>query len=239
MSDAQPAKATVVIPVYPGVNLLDVAGPMEMFSWARSPSGDRLLDVQVVAETAGLITCGNGFTIYAEATFDDAIPEATLWTPGGDPGALVAIMQDEKQTFINFLRKQAATAPIVASVCEGAMLLAHAHLLDGYCATTHWAFIPCFTAMFSEVRVARGYPRFQLDRNRLTGGGVSSGLDEALKLIEILFDEATAIGVQQSTQYYPEPPVSSDIPPAGLCPLKGVAAKTDYGRSGWTCRAPT
>lgn len=60
--------------------------------------------------------------------------------------------------------------------------LAAAGLLDGDLATTHWAFIPCLAA-YPQVNVAQGYPRFVVDRNRVTGGGVSSGLDEAFKLV--------------------------------------------------------
>ena len=69
-------------------------------------------------------------------------------------------------------------------MCEGAILLAASGLLDGYLMTTHWAFIPCLTK-FPKVKVAQGFPRFVLDRNRLTGGGISSGLDEAFKLVEL------------------------------------------------------
>jgi transcriptional regulator GlxA family with amidase domain len=110
-------------------------------------------------------------------------------------------------------------ASYVCSVCEGALLLAAAGLLDGYEATTHWAFTACLTERFPKVKVAPGHPRFWLDRNRLTGGGISSGLDEALELIRILKGKDVAQLVQQTTQYYPEPPVQSEIPPAGACPL--------------------
>ena len=84
----------------------------------------------------------------------------------------------------------------VCSVCEGALLLAAANQLDGYTVTTHWAFIPYLMEHHPEVKIADGHPRFVLDRNRLTGGGISSGLDEALKLIELLTDTATARRVQ-------------------------------------------
>ncbi len=74
--------------------------------------------------------------------------------------------------------------------------------------------------------MAPGHPRFVLDRNRLTGGGVASGLDDALKLIELLGGRALAEKVQQDTQYYPDPPVSSAIPPAPACPIPtGAAAR--------------
>jgi hypothetical protein len=57
---------------------------------------------------------------------------------------------------------------------------------DGYEATTHWAFVRCLTERFPKVKVVAGHPRYCLDRNRLTGGGISSGLDEALELIQLL-----------------------------------------------------
>ena len=70
--------------------------------------------------------------------------------------------------------------------------------------------------------VADGHPRFQLDGDRLTGGGISSGLDEALKLIELLAGADTARGVQQNTQYYPDPPVASAIPNTVTSPMPAV-----------------
>ena len=103
------------------------------------------------------------------------------------------------------------------------MLLAESGLLDSYWATTHWAFLGCFPSLFPKVKVADGHPRFVLDRNRLTGGGISSGLDEALMLITLLGGTELAREVQQTTQYYPNPPVHSAIPPTpAQCPIPGV-----------------
>jgi transcriptional regulator GlxA family with amidase domain len=101
------------------------------------------------------------------------------------------------------------------------MLLAAAGLLDGYTVTTHWAFYPCM-ARFPKVTLASGYPRYCLDRTRLTGGGISSGLDEALMLIQLLSGTEAAQQVQRSTQYYPRPPVTSEITPATTCLLDEV-----------------
>ena len=102
----------------------------------------------------------------------------------------------------------------------GGMLLAASGLLDGYQATAHWQFLSCFPQRFPQVIVAPGYPRFVHDRDRLTGAGVASGLDTALKLIELLGGRELAERAQQFTQYYPEPPVSSLIPPTpAQCPL--------------------
>jgi transcriptional regulator GlxA family with amidase domain len=202
------------IPVYQGVDLLDVAGPLEMFSWAS-------IAVDLLAETPGLITSRAGMAFQVDKGFGDAVPYDALWVPGGDPAALLGMMKDPKRTYLNFLIDQAAKTKMTCSVCEGALLLADAGLLDGYLATTHWAFIACLKR-YPKVKVVEGYPRYQLDRDRLTGGGISSGLDESLRLIELLLGTEAAQGVQLSTQYYPCPPVGSAIPGSTACPLDDV-----------------
>ncbi len=99
------------------------------------------------------------------------------------------------------------------------MLLASAGLLDGYEATTHWAFIPCLKK-FPKISVAEGYPRFVVDRNRVTGGGISSGLDEALELVARISSYEIAEQVQLVTQYFPRPPINGRITNSNTkCPL--------------------
>src|SRR5215831_6570397 len=142
-----------------------------------------------------------------------------------NPPLSPGIIDDPARTYLDFLTEQASRARMMCSVCDGAMLLAAAGLLDGYQATTHWAFTSCFPQRFPKVLVTPGHPRFVHDRNRLTAGGVASGLDAALKLIELLGGTKLAQRVQQDTQYYPDPPVSSEIPltPAE-CPIPSSAA---------------
>jgi transcriptional regulator GlxA family with amidase domain len=196
------------IPVYDNVDMLDVTGPFEMFDWAG-------FEIDLLAEQKGMKKFRNkGFCFEVTKSFADAQAYDAIWVPGGDIEALAAIIDDPKRTYLDFLIAQAARTRMVCSVCEGALLLAAAGLLDQYHATTHWAFIPCFAERFPKVLVADGHPRFVLDRDRLTGGGISSGLDEALMLIQLLQGTVAAQQVQQQTQYYPDPPVSSAIPPA-------------------------
>jgi transcriptional regulator GlxA family with amidase domain len=107
----------------------------------------------------------------------------------------------------------------VCSVCEGALLLARAGLLDGHQATTHWAFVKCLQR-FPKIKVDTKHKRFVRSGNRLTGGGISSGLDEALKLISLLFGDETAKDVQATTQYFPKPPVMGTIPATPPCSIK-------------------
>lgn len=211
------AGVIIGIPVYDQVDMLDVAGPFEMFDWAD-------FQVDLLAEKPGMIQFrtnfpDNPFAFEVTKSFGDARNYDAIWVPGGHPDALAAIIDEPSQTYIKFLQAQAAKVSFVCSVCEGAMLLAAAGLLDGYNATTHWYFTKCFVERFPKVIVAPGNPRFVLDRNRLTGGGISSGLDEALMLIQLLKGTVAAQEVQQTTQYYPDPPVKSTLPAPPPCPL--------------------
>jgi cyclohexyl-isocyanide hydratase len=210
----------IVIPVYEHVEMLDLCGPYDMFNWAEG------FQVDVVAEVPGTVGFNPGLAqqgLSFEAPNGLGTPEPcdALWVPGGAPPALHRIIHDPDRTYLNFLVAQAEVSRYVCSVCEGALLLAAAGLLDGYEVTTHWAFVPYLLRHHPAVNVAAGHPRFVLDRDRLTGGGISSGLDEALKLIELLADTATAQDVQQTTQYYPDPPVTSEIPNIIRSPMPG------------------
>lgn len=201
------------IPVYEGVNLLDIAGPLEMFSWV-----DKSKQLQPLILSAGgvPVTTLNGVRFEPHSSFEANPSLDVLWVPGGNPASLGAIMSDPASPYTAYLQQVAAKATWVCSVCEGALLLARAGLLDGHEVTTHWAFVDCLSR-FPAITVAPGHPRFVVSGNRLTGGGISSGLDEALQLIALLFDEETATDVQVTTQYFPVPPVSGSIPPAPAC----------------------
>jgi transcriptional regulator GlxA family with amidase domain len=201
------------IPVYDDVDLLDVAGPREVLTWM-----DPKVEVRLIARQPGPITTRDGLTMIAPFGFADTPQLDVLWVPGANPGALKQIMTGGGRDYLEFIKTQATKAKYVCSVCEGALLLAQAGLLDGYEVTTHWAFIPCLRR-FPNIRIAPGTPRFVLDRNRLTGGGISSGIDEALKLVELLSSTETAQDVQRVMQYYPDPPVTSTLEEARQCPF--------------------
>ncbi|MDB5691975.1 MAG: transcriptional regulator [Alphaproteobacteria bacterium] len=205
----------IVMPVYEDVDMLDICGPYEMFRWAG-------FDVDLVAEAPGQVRFNRGFTFDVADGLGAALSCDALWVPGGNPASLSRIIHDHERTFLDFLVRQAAVSRYVCSVCEGALLLAAAGLLDGFTATTHWAFIPYLIENYPKVAIADGHPRFHLDGDRLTGGGISSGLDEALKLIALLAGRGAAEGVQQNTQYYPDPPVASLIPNAIKSPMPAV-----------------
>jgi cyclohexyl-isocyanide hydratase len=208
-------KMKLGIPVYEGVNLLDVAGPLEMFYWA---SRKHRLDITIVTSDGKGVTSMNGVRFDAHASFAQTPNLDVLWVPGGDPRALTKMLKDRRSDYISYLQQIGTRAKWVCSVCEGALLLARAGLLDGHKATTHWAFTKCLQR-FPKVDVVARHPRFVVSGNRLTGGGISSGLDEALKLVALLFGEDTAKSVQETTQYFPRPPVKGRIPATPDCPI--------------------
>ena len=204
------------IPVYKGVDLMDVAAPYEMFNWMGKKWPEKKVEVFLVAEKRDTITAQFGLQLIPQKTFAEVPKLDVIWVPGGDQDELEKKMSDN--TFLDFLTTRSECALYVTSVCEGALLLASAGLLDGYNATSHWAFIPCLK-QFPKIKVADGYPRYVVDRNRVTGGGISSGLDEALVLVELISSTDIGKEVQLITQYFPEPPFTGDIRGLDKCPI--------------------
>jgi transcriptional regulator GlxA family with amidase domain len=229
---------TIGIPIYPGVDPLDVAGPYEIFSNLATEVVDQCaVTVVVLGQTMDAVptrTFVEGATpppmaLMPQATFAEYPHLDVLWVPGGSLDALNVMMKGGP--YLEALKAWAPGCRFVTSVCEGAMLLAAAHLLDGYRATTHWAFIPCFSR-FPDVIPVGGkhgrWPRFVIDPpnpepgalgTRVTGAGISAGLDEALQLVLMLFGKKVAKAVQVDIQYFPRPPVHARLKPARGCPL--------------------
>jgi transcriptional regulator GlxA family with amidase domain len=209
------------IPVYDGVDLLDVTVPWELFNWMAqiegdAPSGGRRKATVLVSADGDAVRTRDGLRLTVDMRLEESPDLDVLWVPGGAPVRLQVLMQDAR--FIRFLQAQSQNAQWVTSVCEGALLLAAAGLLDGYRATTHWAFIPCL-ALFPNIRVANGFPRYVVDRNRVTGGGVSAGLDEGLQLVSLLAGDIVARKVQLNIQYHPDPPFDDGDPSTAKPPV--------------------
>lgn len=191
----------ICIPIFPNATLLDIVGPWQVF--AAVPGATLYL---AAAGTAP-VTTREKMTLLPDHDFAGCPPFDVLMVPGG-PGQVEA-MEDE--AYMDFLRTRGAGARYVASDCTGALLLAWAGLLDGFTATTHWASIPCLK-LFPRVRVAEGYPRYVVDGNRVTGGGVSSGIDQALEMGRMIFGDEAAQQAQLRIQYAPDPPLRAGDP---------------------------
>ncbi|MGA7235474.1 MAG: DJ-1/PfpI family protein [Bryobacteraceae bacterium] len=111
----------------------DVAGPYEMFNWVNPAKG---LETVIVSEAGSSVKTMNGVRFEVQASFAATPALDVLWVPGGDPKVLGEIMSDGDSSYLVYLRQVAAKAKWVCSVCEGALLLARAGLLDGHKATT-------------------------------------------------------------------------------------------------------
>lgn len=206
-----PKTINIGIPIYPNCDPLDVVGAYEIFNTMGYflPKG-HAVNVKLVAASTATVKTFNGLKLTPDLDFDHCPQLYVLFVPGGDGGGVTAMMTDD--AYQSFLKRQAKKAKWVTSVCTGAFLLASAKLLDGYEATTYWAVIECLKG-FEKVRVVNGYPRYVVDRNRVTGGGISSGLDESLMLVELITgSRKIAEKVQLNIQYNPQPPYSDGDP---------------------------
>ncbi|MEM9796852.1 MAG: DJ-1/PfpI family protein [Pseudomonadota bacterium] len=204
----------VLMLAYPGMTALDLVAPQYMFASLLGAT------VRVVARDPGPIRSDTGLVIVPDLTFD-AAPEAPdiLFAPGGISGTLAAM---EDVATIDFLAARGARAGYVTSVCTGSLLLGQAGLLDGYEATSHWLAMPVLDAFGATPVDAR----IVQDRNRLTGGGVTAGLDFGLTLVDLLRGEDYAKGVQLLAEYAPEPPFDAGrmetAPPAVATRMTGL-----------------
>ena len=180
--------------MYPGMTVLDLIGPQSMFG---SIMGARVL---LVAKSLDPVTSDAGVTITPHATFETCPRDVTvLFTPGGTDGTLAAASDSET---LAFMADRGARAKYVTSVCSGSLILGAAGLLRGYKATSHWSVrhvLSGFGAIPTDARVVR-------DRNRITGAGVTAGLDFGLAMVAELRDPIYAECTQLVSEYDPHPP---------------------------------
>lgn len=195
---ASPASVSIGMVLFPGLTQLDLAGPYEVL--VRLPN----TSMHLVADTLAPVRTERGLTLTPDATFDGVPPLDVICIPGG-PG-VDPLMEDAR--LLGFLRARAPRARYVTSVCTGALLLGAAGLLQGYRATTHWLsldLLPLFGAVPVKERVV-------IDRNRLTGGGVTAGIDLGLAVAAELCGRAVAEEIQLTIEYDPAPPFQSGSP---------------------------
>jgi cyclohexyl-isocyanide hydratase len=189
---------TISFLLFPHVTQLDLTGPAQVLS--RMPGAK----IELVAKTLDPVPTDAGFPLLPSATFDSAAQPDILCVPGGF--GVTGAMEDEST--LAWLRQASEGARWVTSVCTGALVLGAAGLLRGYRATTHWASHE-HLALFGAVPVRE---RVVFDRNRVTGGGVTAGIDFGLALVAAIAGEEHARFVQLSLEYDPAPPLDSGSP---------------------------
>jgi len=151
------------------------------------------------------VVSNGGLTILPNTTFDQCPQLDVLCVPGGSFGA-VQMMEDTEM--LAFLQKHGKTANYVTGVCTGSLILAAAGLLRGYRAASHWAFREQLELMGVQVSTER----VVVDRNRITGGGVTAGIDFALTIAGMLCGEDTAKLIELMLEYNPSPPFGVGSP---------------------------
>jgi len=201
--------------LYPGLCQLDMTGPQEVL--ARLPGAE----VEVVAKAAGPVRTDRGLTIVADRALAEA-PQYDVFVMPGGPGQQ-ELMDDAD--WLGFLRAQAPGAKIMMGVCTGGLVIGAAGLLRGYKATTHWSCHDLLALLGAEP-VDR---RVVIDRDRVTAAGVTSGIDGALALAELLHGRAVAERIQLGMEYAPEPPTDAghprSAPPDLLAGMRAQGAK--------------
>jgi cyclohexyl-isocyanide hydratase len=184
--------------VFPKVTQLDLTGPVQVFSGLPGAK------LHLVWKRIEPVQSDSVLVLIPTVTFADCPQLDVICVPGG--AGADDLLNDEE--VLSFLRRQAEGAKFVTSVCTGSLVLGAAGLLRGYRAATHWTamdFLKSFGAEPTRTRVC-------IDRNRVTGGGVTAGIDFALTLVSKLVDETTAQAIQLGLEYNPAPPFNSGSP---------------------------
>lgn len=192
------AYTSIGLILFPALTQLDLTGPYEVF--VRAPN----TKVHLIWKNLDLVVSDRGMAIQPTTTFN-ACPELDVICVPGGPGQ-INLMEDEE--VLSFIRTQSKQAKLVTSVCTGSLVLGAAGLLKGYKATTHWASLDQLALLGAEAvseRVVR-------DRNRITGAGVTSGIDFALNVVSEMFGSDIAQNIQLHMEYDPAPPFTCGSP---------------------------
>lgn len=188
---------TVGLVIFPYMTAMDMVAPQLCMKLMMKT------DTHIVAQTSAPVPTDGSYEIVPTVTFADCPKDLdVLFVPGGPRGTEMALRND---MLLDFVADQGSRARYVTSVCTGSMILGAAGLLKGYRAASHWMtrdFLPLFGATLVEERVV-------IDRNRMTGGGITAGLDFGLVLSATLRGEETALLTQLALEYDPEPPFKS------------------------------
>jgi cyclohexyl-isocyanide hydratase len=214
--------------LFPDMTALDLVGPQTLLAGLAQDS------LYLVAEQAGPVATDTGLALVATHSFETC-PQAldVLFVPGGDGTPA----QMRNPALLAFLRERAARTMWLTSVCTGSLILGAAGLLRGYRATSHWSLRDAVLPLLGAEPVAE---RVVFDRNRVTGAGISAGLDLGLALAVRLRGSEYARTAQLVAEYAPEPPFRAGTPAeagpavigaadAILAPL--VAGATEAARS--------
>jgi len=187
--------------VFPDVEVLDFAGPYEVFTTAarvslrQNPAAGRPFEVFTVAESAATFKARAGLAVLPDFAFGQHPAIDLLIVPGG-----VVTAELEKPVVVDWIAATAVQARITAAVCTGAFLLGQAGLLDGRRATTHWEDIADLRRDFPQIDVVSDR-RWVDEGSVVTSGGISAGIDMSLHLVERLAGRDLALRTARQMEY--------------------------------------
>ncbi len=184
--------------LFPGLTALDLTGPFEVFH--RIPGAK----VHLVWKDLQPVRADSGLGLLPTTTLADCPALDVVMIPGGF--GQIPLMDDPE--IIGWLQAQAKTARYMTAVCTGSLLLGGAGLLEGYRATSHWA----FTELLADYGATFAPGRVVVDRDRITGGGVTAGIDFGLTLAALLAGDEVAKAIQLGLEYNPAPPFHAGHP---------------------------
>lgn len=186
---------TVGIYIYPQAEVLDFSGPFEVLSTANRCASAPLFDVKLIADQPGPVLARGGYSVNPHASFADAPPLDILLVSGGVHEPELA-----KPQVLQWLKRTAEQAEIIAAVCTGVFLLAEAGIVRTETVTTHWQDIADLRRRYSGLRVV-GDQRW-VDAGRIiTSGGISAGIDMSLYVLSRLTDLALAEKTARQMEY--------------------------------------
>lgn len=198
-------RARVGILIFDDVEVLDYCGPFEVFSVTRRDEGRRLqekspFEVLLVAETLDDVTTTGGMRVRPDVTFEDHPALDILVVPGG----MGTRREMANPAVLDFVKAQASTADLVASVCTGSLILGQAGLLKGLRATTHWASLDLLRQLLPDTCVEPG--AHVVDEGKiLTSAGIAAGIDLALRIVARCCGETVARATAKRMEYpFPE-----------------------------------
>jgi len=198
MSNPKNQSMKVGMLLFDNITALDLIGPMEPLSLVPGWT------VELVARTMDPISAVNGLMLQPNISFADA-PQYDLFVVPGGPGVDTVLDNDAINAFV---RKQSLAAQAVFGICTGSLLLCSAGVLDGHKASCHWQAAEFLTA-YGATPTGQ---RTTIDGKFFTSGGVTAGIDMALKLIAEIVDPDTAMRIQLLLEYDPEPPLKAGHP---------------------------
>jgi putative intracellular protease/amidase len=188
----------IAIPIYDGVTALDAVGPYEPLS--RVPG----TEVRFVGVNAGPVRYDtDALSLVADNSVDDVPSADMIVVPGGEGSR-----RESGDALLDWIRSVHETTKWTTSVCTGSLLLGKAGLLDGLKATSHWIYLDMLREFGAEPTLERVVEQGKI----VTAAGVSSGIDMALRLIQLEGGDELAQAIQLSIEYDPQPPVGAGSP---------------------------